>query len=149
MRNVRVVSFKDGIIEAGTATLRTRRETVIQEDQLYPYAITKHAADLAIANMDGNLEMIGDNADPAVLRDLGWSVPESILEEAGLSKTRESVGGALRLTAPPAPEKVVAKPEVPPVPAAVEVKVEKPEPKAEEPAILDRAESKSKKKHNR
>jgi hypothetical protein len=147
MRNVRVVSFKEGVIEAGTARLRTRREEIIQEDQLYPYAMTDHGMYLAIANMDKNLEKIGAMADPMVLKDLGWSVPESVFEGKGLP-----------------PEVMVPKniyPVAPQAPAVVEtpVKVSEETKKAvtdmvlgTEARILDekgKDEPRSKKKHSR
>lgn len=76
MRNVKVVSFAEGPIDAVLIRIPPRVEMTIQRDQLPPAVMSRHQRYLAIASMDGEIESLGSDVDQDYLRDdLCWDIP--------------------------------------------------------------------------
>lgn len=113
MRNVRVVSFVDHVIEAGFKRIPPREEVVMQYDLLFPYIMHYHRDDLAIANIERLAEHVGVNTDRQFLLGISWVFPkEEPVKTAPAAKEPEAKQPEEK---PKAPE---------PAPPAMEVKVE-------------------------
>jgi hypothetical protein len=91
MRNVRVISFTDKVIEAGFQRIKPREEIVIQYDLLFPYAMHYHKDDLAIASIERVAEHVGKNADMTVLKSNFWIFPKEEEKAKGAPTVKPAV----------------------------------------------------------
>lgn len=76
MRNVQIYTPIGQALDLGTARLVPSSVTVTQFDQITPQFMDRYGQFVAIADMDGVVEFLGDEVNPAYLVNyLGWTVP--------------------------------------------------------------------------
>ena len=87
MRNVQVISFHEGMVEAGTTRIQPETPQTIQLDQLEPKFMQTYGALIAYANMEGLVEFQGSALtrvhEVYIEKEIGWEFPtrELIKEE--------------------------------------------------------------------
>lgn len=107
MRNVKVVSFAEGPIDAVLIRIPPRVEMTIQRDQLPPAVMSRYQRYLAIASMDGEIESLGSDVDQAYLRDdLCWDIPPAQTTLHPLPSEEDVLTGS-EIVAPPSPTEPV------------------------------------------